>query len=322
MRKRATFHVALGVLCTPILSAVAQDVVTRPAGPPQALTNAASGNWVFGTNVLFDTGPPRTVLFNGASTWLGWSSGNVNANQPQRWTAQPFTLEPGEWTITGIDHDYFWSGTPGTDIGIRIWTRNGEDAPTENDEVFIGSAPAVPLITNPRTGAGTWFSRLRDLSIGPLSGGDYYLSLYGINSGGGLVNAAWLTNAGDGIPKIHTNGRPYMWRSATYPSPGMEFYQLDLSVLAPNPGEDPDHLYNAAFTLRGEEGGGCTRDPCDMNCDDDINALDIEFFIGLLFDGDEPCCGNRGDIGSSGDVNRDGRIDAADIEGFINCLFP
>ena len=62
--------------------------------------------------------------------------------------------------------------------------------------------------------------------------------------------------------------------------------------------------------------------PCDMNCDLAINALDIEPFIGLLFNGDDPCCGNRGDIGSTGDVNLDGSIDALDIEGFINCLFP
>ncbi len=50
--------------------------------------------------------------------------------------------------------------------------------------------------------------------------------------------------------------------------------------------------------------------------------MDIEFFIDLLFNGTDPCCGNRGEVGSSGDVNGDGSIDAADIEGFINCLFP
>ncbi|MCH7872394.1 MAG: hypothetical protein IID33_11905 [Planctomycetes bacterium] len=63
-------------------------------------------------------------------------------------------------------------------------------------------------------------------------------------------------------------------------------------------------------------------EPCDMNCSGNIDANDIEPFIGLLFDGDDPCCGNRGDIGSTGDVNRDGSIDALDIEPFMNCLFP
>ena len=78
--------------------------------------------------------------------------------------------------------------------------------------------------------------------------------------------------------------------------------------------------FPSVFLLRaGNDEGGC--DPCDMNCDEDVNALDIEFFIDLLFNGADPCCGDRGDEGSSGDVNLDGRIDAADIEGFINCLF-
>ncbi|MCH7870614.1 MAG: hypothetical protein IID33_02835 [Planctomycetes bacterium] len=58
---------------------------------------------------------------------------------------------------------------------------------------------------------------------------------------------------------------------------------------------------------------GC--DPCDMNCDGRVDAVDIEPFIGLLFDGDPPCdtC--------TGDTNGDGRIDALDIEPFIDCLF-
>ncbi|MCH7872202.1 MAG: right-handed parallel beta-helix repeat-containing protein [Planctomycetes bacterium] len=54
----------------------------------------------------------------------------------------------------------------------------------------------------------------------------------------------------------------------------------------------------------------------DMNCDGDINALDIEDFIDLLFNGGEPCntC--------TGDTNADGNINALDIEPFLECLFP
>ena len=59
----------------------------------------------------------------------------------------------------------------------------------------------------------------------------------------------------------------------------------------------------------------CECDPCDMNCDGLIGALDIESFIGLLCNGDQPCgpC--------TGDINGDGVIDALDIEPFLNCLF-
>ena len=60
--------------------------------------------------------------------------------------------------------------------------------------------------------------------------------------------------------------------------------------------------------------GDC--DPCDMNCDGVVDALDIQSFLDLLFQGVNPCgtC--------TGDVNGDGFIDAEDIEGFIDCLFP
>ena len=63
----------------------------------------------------------------------------------------------------------------------------------------------------------------------------------------------------------------------------------------------------------GAAGGTC--DACDMNCDGDVNAIDIEPFLDLLFGGGEPCdtC--------TGDVNGDGSIDALDIEPFLDCLF-
>ena len=57
-------------------------------------------------------------------------------------------------------------------------------------------------------------------------------------------------------------------------------------------------------------------DPCDMNCDGDIDAFDIEPFLGLLFGQDPPC-----DV-CTGDADGDGDIDAFDIEPFLACLFP
>ena len=63
-------------------------------------------------------------------------------------------------------------------------------------------------------------------------------------------------------------------------------------------------------------------DACDMNCDDLINSFDIEPFLALLFDPkSDPCCGERGDIGSTGDTNGDGEINSFDIEPFLECLF-
>ncbi len=77
------------------------------------------------------------------------------------------------------------------------------------------------------------------------------------------------------------------------------------------------------FGIRGMEGENALAgefafvpcDPCDMNCDGQVNALDIEDFLDLLFAAGVPC------NGCTGDVNRDGRIDAGDIEPFLICLF-
>ena len=60
----------------------------------------------------------------------------------------------------------------------------------------------------------------------------------------------------------------------------------------------------------------------DLNCDDVINAFDIEPFLVALFDADSydelyPNCNiNRADI------NGDGEISAFDIEPFLGLLFP
>jgi hypothetical protein len=59
--------------------------------------------------------------------------------------------------------------------------------------------------------------------------------------------------------------------------------------------------------------------PCDMNCDGDINAFDIDPFLDLLFGPDPTPCDPAG---CTGDVNGDGVVDEFDIEPFLECLFP
>ena len=180
--------------------------------------------------------------------------------------------------------------------------------------------PAPVKIENPRMGVFETLSRIRGLEIGPLAAGDYSLSVYGLDSGGAFRNGAWLTDGADGIPKIDENG-PWMWRSAMYPDPGFGFYQLSRDVLREVDGEDADHLYNASFALFGDPAEEC--DVCDMDCDVDVDAFDIEPFLALLFDENlPPCCGTRGTPPFTGDTDGDGDIDAFDIEPFLSCLFP
>ncbi len=61
---------------------------------------------------------------------------------------------------------------------------------------------------------------------------------------------------------------------------------------------------------------GVPCDPCDMNCDGQVNAFDIRPFLDILFHGGVPC------DDCTGDTNGDGTINAFDIRPFIDCLFP
>ena len=73
-------------------------------------------------------------------------------------------------------------------------------------------------------------------------------------------------------------------------------------------------LVGGFWAIGGGDNPPC--DPCDMNCDGDINAFDIEPFLDLLFGGADPCAP------CTGDANSDGNVDAFDIEPFLECLFP
>ena len=88
------------------------------------------------------------------------------------------------------------------------------------------------------------------------------------------------------------------------------------SAVAPADNWDPGVFPHGVWTLRPIV-GEATCDPCDMNCDGEVNAFDIEPFLDLLFGPNPQPCDT-----CTGDVNGDGSIDAFDIEPFLNCLFP
>jgi hypothetical protein len=62
------------------------------------------------------------------------------------------------------------------------------------------------------------------------------------------------------------------------------------------------------------EFAGAPCDPCDANCDGEINSLDIEPFINLLVGGGSGC------DACTGDVDRNGEVNTLDIEPFVECL--
>jgi hypothetical protein len=212
-----------------------------------------------GQVVVFDTGPSRTVQFdasgqsNFATTYVGYGAGNLAAGQEQRWSAQPFVMPAGSWDLTQIDANYFHlnAAAPPEQIGIRIWSRNGQNAPGSGDELFIGTVPAPMLIADPRMPGNPAY--LAELNVSALninlSGGDYYLSLFGVHSSQGSGGIGWLANPEFGINLVNPASGAFMWRSVQYPSPGFTSYQLGAGTLQQMPGLDPNDVYGSAFTI-------------------------------------------------------------------------
>lgn len=191
--------------------------------------------------VLFDTGIAGLCINNstGGQTFLGWTSGNAGVTQPQRWSAQPFTLPAGNWNITSIDPAWFLvTGQIPTDVGYKIWSRSGQVAPTLATELYSGSVPWLGIAGEPMPVNLT------------LPGGDYYLTIHGI---GGYFG--WYTNAQGPQAIVFTDPllpapSTFMWRSSTYPAPG--FAQYTTAAFSPDPGTITANFYCAEFILLGD----------------------------------------------------------------------
>lgn len=203
---------------------------------------------------LFDTGPPRQMLSSGALTFLGYSSGWLSATQPERWMAQPFTLPAGLWEIDQIDVDYFVpAGFEFFELTFTIWSRDGQNAPVDGDQLVSETVFAPPGLDDPEVdGVEDW---LHEIFPTPffLAGGDYYLTIYGNNGPGFPANAAWLGNPENGINLLDGVGNPFAWRSSAFPVPGFAVYNpatltQDPALLALDPANALD-IFNTSFTI-------------------------------------------------------------------------
>jgi hypothetical protein len=214
----------------------------------------------FAGDPLWDTGPPRQVLYdaagggNHALTYLGFSSGDIGAGSDQRWSAQAFSLPEGNWRIDQIDADWFVvAGFEFTTINWTVWSRTGTARPEDGDQVITGSiaASSVPDLDDPEIPeADIWLHQIPvDFD---LAGGDYYLTLYASDTPNNhTANLAWLTNADNGLNLVDENDLAYMWRSALFPAPGFAKYQLSELILKQQDGLDPKDVYNTSFTIYG-----------------------------------------------------------------------
>jgi hypothetical protein len=281
---------------------------------------AASCGMAFGQQVLFDSGSSDQCIFNGNTTTLGWTSGQVSGGA-QRWFAAPFTLTTNS-VITEIDYNTFdIAGSDYLRIGYGIWHRQaGDPAPGVADEVFVSGMnpagntdfePYSVTIQDPRQPVGTTFFRKLVLTNPKtLPAGNYYLSLWADSVAAtnttGFAQNAWATNAQVNttfcpvntpiaLPGPGPNGRAYHgYRAANYPSPGFAAYDVPVATLvvatAPAWGPVPQneaYLWSPGFTLIGTPTGTLQGACCLANG-------------GCSFTDATTCCGSGGTYRGNG----------------------
>ncbi|MCS6948984.1 MAG: hypothetical protein NZ520_00835 [bacterium] len=203
--------------------------------------------------VVWDTGPPTTVIFNNNQVYLGYLSGNAGASLPQRWSAIPFRIPAGGAVISQVDADWFVvDGSQGANVRYIIWRRTGLQRPVDGDQVAQGIlGPYAPGVDDPRIpGAENWLHRYSNLNIS-LPAGDYYLTIFseGIGAGNttGQSTLAWLTGAAGQPADVEQD---FMWRSRFFPTPGFEVFNP--ATIQPRSGQDPKDRWNCAFVLYGK----------------------------------------------------------------------
>lgn len=205
------------------------------------------------SHCLWDTGHPKTVIFNGAESNLGFSSGNIGPGLEQRWYAAPFTVFDQPATIQEV-HTYWFTvvGSEADNVKYKIWQRNGFNAPGALvAEGVLG--PFSAGIDIPENGfVDDWLHVYTGLNI-TLNPGDYYFTMYGDGNSNTLTatqNTPWLCGAAnDSI--AYNNGQA--WRSATHPAPGFQPYAP--ANVAANPFHgDPNERWNVAFAFFGQGG--------------------------------------------------------------------
>lgn len=197
--------------------------------------------------VLWDTGAPHLVNFNGTDTYLGYSGGNLGAGFEQRWAAIPFRITAPGAVINTIEADWFvQAGSEADNVNYIIWNRNGLAAPVAGDEFSTGVLGVFGVGTDdPRVPAVDNYLHSYSVNI-PIPVGDYYLTIYG-DGGAAPNNVPWLTG---GDLQDESLEQAFMWRSATFPAPG--FQQYAPANILPGAGmSDPDDRWNPSFRILG-----------------------------------------------------------------------
>jgi hypothetical protein len=203
--------------------------------------------YAMSNTMLWTTGAPSAVFEDGCGCFgrptpsrFGYISGRLDATSPQRWAAVRFRLdEPSH-----LDElDAYYSDPNGTvkDIQYIIWNRTNLLAPT----AIAASGSLGPYIAVSGSDFSTLDLHKHSLDLS-LPQGDYYLTIYGSGLPGQTAYIGWWTGGTMQDAALRQN---FMWRSASWPTPGFQHYTYTGSA---NLLVNSNDVYNPAFTLRGE----------------------------------------------------------------------
>jgi len=280
----------MGKILVSVLTVSALCALTASAQVPVPAASAGGGveasgsqNWVFGTEACYVNDVNLLgFLINAAEA--EWGDGLTLAGPDRCVNSVTIAIHAND--AAGFTADttvrFFEDGNTlrANFPGAEIWASDVVPAMTINGFYDVYTFPVEPAVQVPADGKFTWTIQLANVVGNTAEAvGPRYA---GPPTAGGSENWTWRHDG------------PGAWTSFAFTELGEE--------------------NSYAATVLCEPCGDC--DPCDMNCDGDINAFDIEPFLDLLFGPGPPCntC--------TGDVNGDGVIDAFDIEPFLECLFP
>jgi hypothetical protein len=264
------------------------------------------------SEVVFSTGPTYPVLFditNGgafAATNLGFASGKVSLLQPERWLAQAFTVPAGPNGAGYLVTEILAAGTASagatnSTLHYIVWKRSGTAKPVDGDQRASGTVPFPIPFDDPSGSPADETHRVALDPPLPLEPGDYWLTVYAGNEAPPNVPASfsWFVSAPNGINVLDRNGKPFAWRSASFPLPGFNAFSLPSTTLTQIPIADPLDLYNTGFTICGlPRERACN---ADINGDHVVDGGDLAILLGAW--------------GTPGPGNLDGRgvVDGADL---------
>lgn len=233
--------------------------------------------------VIYTTGSGQVLRYDPTNSgnfsgeyWIGWFAGDVGDDH-QLWQLQAVPMHCYRNKVTGIDLFYEENPDyPFDSIKFKVWHRDGpmtfvteESLPRVEGQDDPGT-PGTDTLLHRYEVTPFWLTRPNIIKpTTPPGAGHYWFTAY---AEGTDAVFEWRTNALGGYPVKDAMGA-FGWHSENQPSPGFEKFRLPATQFLALEIQNADHLYNTAFTIRGEP-----YPYADCEADGDLDVFDFLCF--------------------------------------------